>query len=249
MKAKSIKPRVYKKKRLIKKKPVVPQAVKSYVNKMISVNEEDKSQSYSNLTTLLTYNAVGNTLRTLDFNSVISLISQGAGAGQRIGNKIKVQSLSIRGWLSVGSTFTSAPVVVKMFVGRLKQSVNTTDGTYANLYQAGNGILPPQNTYFDILRLVNKDIYTVYNVKTFKLGLASLGASTSNNDFKMLIPFYVNINKHIANLTFNDSTPTPSNFGCYVWFTCVLADGTATPATVPLLVNCCYDMEIAYQDA
>lgn len=246
--------KMYKKKRLLKpkaKKAIVPQSVKAYVQRSIGRNEETKCQSFSDITTLLTYAAVGNTLRTLDFNSVIGLITSGTGEGNRVGTKVKVSNLQLKGWLSVGTNFTTAPVVVKMFVGKLKQALTNPNAStlYSRFYQAGSSSSPPQNNYFDMLRIPNKDLFTIYAQRTFKLGLAALGNTTSNNDFKMLTPFSVNLNKHINNLIFDDSVAAPTNFAAYVWFVCVFADGSTTPLTVPPLVNCCYDMEVKYTDA
>lgn len=253
--------RVYKKKRYMKPKgkmSVVPQSIKTYVQRSIGRNEETKLQSFSAQTSLLSY--TGTNLRTLDFNSVVNLVTQGAGEGQRIGNKIKVTDLTIRGWLSVGSSFqtsvvTTGPVIVKMFIGRLKQALTNPDLStlYARLFQAGNTSSSPQNNYFDALRIINKDLYSVYNTRTYKLGPAGIGSGAAyavvNNDFKVLCPFSFNMNKHYNTLTYDDTTASPSNQAMYVWFVCVNADGTVTNAGVPPLVNCCYDMELRYHDA
>ena len=251
--------RVYKKKRYMKPKgkmSFVPQSIKTYVQRSIGRNEETKTQSFSAQTSLLSY--TGTNLRTLDFNSVINLVTQGAGEGQRIGNKIKVTDLTIKGWLSVGSTFytsvlTTGPVIVKMFIGRLKQALSNPDLStlYARLYQAGNTSSSPQNNYFDVLRIINKDLFSVYNTRTYKLGIAgnTLPSNVSNNDFKVLCPFSFNMNKHYNNVTFDDTVATPTNQAMYIWFVCVNADGSLTNVGVPPLVNCCYDMEVKYSDA
>lgn len=251
--------KMYKKKRLLKpkaKKAVVPKSIKAYVQQSISKNEEIKVQSFSAQTSLLSY--TGTNLRTLDFNSVISLITQGTGEGQRIGNKVQIKDLTIKGWLSVGSTFyasvvATGPVIVKMFIGRLKQALTNPDVStlYSRLYQAGNTSSSPQNNYFDVLRIINKDLFSVYNTRTYKLGVSgNMAASTvANNDFKVLCPFSFNMNKHYNNITFDDTVATPTNQAMYIWFVCVNADGTITNVGVPPLINCCYDMEVRYQDA
>jgi len=228
----------------------VPVSIKQYVNKSINREVETKCQSFTEQTSLLPF--ATNTLRTLDFNSVLNLISAGTGEGNRIGTRVKVVNLQIKGWLSVGTTFSYDPIVVRMFVGRLKASITTPNAgaQYASLFQNGSGVSAPQNNYFDMLRVVNRNVFTVHAQKTFKLGKAGdLGSQTTNNDFKLLIPFNINVNKHINTLIFNDNALASTNFGCFVWFTVSNADGTATNPLMPPLVNLCYDMEVKYKDS
>lgn len=243
------------------KKSTISLAVKKYVKKMVHVNEETKQQNFSDQTSLLTYNAAAFTLRTIDCNLVMSLITQGTGEGGRIGNKVAVQSLIVKGWLSVGQTFqtsvaTTGPVIVKMFVGRLKQALTNPNLStlYQRLYDNGNTSSTPQNNYFDVLRSVNRDLFMIYQTKTFKIGPAANnvfapGTTVYNNDFKLLCPFSIQLNKHLNKLDYDDGVASPTNAAIYIWFVCVNADGTATNVAVPPLVNLCYDMEVLYKDA
>jgi len=233
-----------------KKAPVrrarVSTGLKSYVNRVISRNEEVKTQSFNaNLVALLPYAA--GTLLTLDFNSVMGLVTQGTGEGQRIGNKIKPKSVTIKGFLNV-DPFGAAiqPVMMKMFIGKLKQSTATTQGSYAALYQNGNGQLPPQNNLFDCMRKINTDIFTIYHTRNFKIGGSA--APQPNNDFSLSKMFSVNVTKHLNSLIYNDATVNPTNKGLYVWFVCVPSDGT-TSAIVQASFDLSYDMELQYTDA
>jgi len=240
-------------KKLLKSKAKVPIAIKQYVQRQIAVSEETKHQNFSSLTTLLTYTAATQTLRTLDLASCLGLITQGTGQGNRIGNKIKVKKLIVRGWLSVGNSFGTGgatPQCVKMMVGRLKQTFATPDGSYSALYQSGSSTAAPTNTYFDILRPIQRDQYIIYHQKVFKLATATnASGSNASNDFNMLVPFSINLNKHVNVLNYADGATPPINFACFIWFVSVNADGSATSAVIPPLVNCAYDMDVEYDDA
>jgi len=237
----------------------VPIAIKQYVNRMNARGEETKQQNFSERTSLLPYNAVTTTLKTLDFNSVVGLVSQGTGEGNRIGNKIKVTEMGIKGWISISDAFAATgytgTVIVKMFIGRLKQTLNNPNVTtlYTRLYDNGNTSISPQNDYFDVLRTPNKDIFMIYKTKSFKLAPSQQrttgGTTVYNNDFKALCPFSINVNKHVNNLTFDDNNTTPSNQAIYIWFVCVNADGSPTNALMPPQINLCYDMVVKYKDA
>jgi len=72
--------KMYKKKRILKpraKKVVIPQSIKTYVQRSIGRNEETKVQRFSAQNSLLSY--TGTNLRTLDFNSFISVVTEGSG--------------------------------------------------------------------------------------------------------------------------------------------------------------------------
>jgi len=247
----SAKPATARKSNYRKKAPVrrarVSTGLKSYVKRVISRTEEVKTQSFTaNLVALAPYAA--GTLLTLDFNSVMGLVTQGTGEGQRIGNKIRPKSVTIKGFLNI-DPFGAAiqPVMIKMFIGKLKQTTLTTQGSYAALYQNGNGQLPPQNNLFDCMRKINTDIFTIYHTRNFKIGQAGAAGQT-NNDFSLSKMFSVNVTKHLNSLIYNDATVNPTNKGLYVWFVCVAADGS-TSITCQASLDLSYDMELQYTDA
>lgn len=241
----STRKRSYRKKTYTKSARVTT-GLKSYVKRAISRTEELKTQSFTANNIPMQAYAAGNLL-TLDCNSVLGLISQGVGEGQRIGNKVTCKSFMIKGFINqLVAGAGQFPVLIKMFVGKLKFAISTTNGAYPNLYQAGNGVSPPQNNMFDLMRIINKDIFTVVKTKTFKIGTA--GAPTINNDFSLVKSFSMNLTKHIGSLIYNDASANPTNKGLYIWFVCVLADGTVSVA-VQAGYGISYDMEVKYSDA
>jgi len=231
----------------------VSTGLKSYVKRAISRTEEVKTQSFTAIEVPMQAYSAG-TLLTLDFNSVMSLVTQGVGEGQRIGNRIRPKSVTIKGFVNPDPRGGELlPVIIKMFIGKLKQfPMNSPNTQYGSLYQNGNGQLAPQNNLFDCMRKINTDVFTIYTTRTFKIAYANLSGSTvnafANNDFSMSRSFSVNVTKHLSHLIYNDGTNTPTNKGLFVWFICVPANGDTSTTTQPDY-NVSYDMELAYADA
>nr|WAE43186.1 MAG: capsid protein [Cressdnaviricota sp.] len=194
-------------------------------------------------------------------------IIQGSTTGQRIGNQLHVCGLSFKGFISLNPAVstTNKPLYVKMFIGRLKNSTiipNTT--TLSQLFQIGGTVVNPTNTLTDINRYVNKNLFTIYATRVFKLGNLQTFDGTNNitnNDFKMTKFFRVNLTKHVGLLRYTGSENTDllsianvntNNKALYVWFVMGNYDGTVVPFAddtldSPIVMN--YDLEYKYKDA
>jgi len=192
------------------------------------------------------------------------LIAQGVGQGDRIGNQIHITGMTFKGFISLNPTVSTAnkPLYVKMFIGRLKnETLIPQQQQLAALFQLGNTNVPPTNTLTDINRYVNKNLFTIYATRLFKLGnLQSFDGTNNitNNDFKMTKFFRVSLTKHIGLLKYSnsyDGLPTnqpTNNKACFVWFVMGNYDGTEViyeddVANAPIQIS--YDLEYKYKDA
>lgn len=183
-------------------------------------------------------------MSSTSWGTIISLadvfnISQGTGQGNRIGNQLKPMKWSFRGFIHNNSV-SCVPYVIKMFILKSTQSYASPDtittAAPTDFLQNGSASAAPSVSYNDLLRDVNKEKYTVYTTRTFKCSPASVGTAPNfgtNNDFKMVCPFKINLlkyQKHI--IKYNDNTATPTNQGLYAVFCMAPADGTVP--TLPL---------------
>lgn len=234
------------------------------------------------------------TVSSNEFNNGVSVVSpgvndisqivfeQGVGQGHRIGNRIEVKSaylnLQIKQAHLFDATFNYNPVplYVTAWVVSIKPGhSDTLDNLYAiivnSFFQAGN-----QSTGFigrlgDLTMVPNKDMVTVHNKRTFKLGFAqyvsgwgtnapnNVSQQWANNDFGLtkLIRMRLKFNRI---LRFNDGNNRPNMRNQYLFFTTARLDGELTttgpntdPETdyslngpKPITVN--YNVTINYTD-
>lgn len=119
-----------KKKQMIK---YVPKPVKAYVQKQIDKNTENKLR-YINLVTQ--FGSIGTSWNEVSFNT----LAQGAAKEQRIGNKIRIKSLEVKGVISAGANelvtddaFNVIRVIIALYDG----------ATLTPLSTAGRGMNDP----------------------------------------------------------------------------------------------------------
>lgn len=273
-KNKSRRPLAVKRRRTIRKRKVasklsVGKALKAYIKKSIRGNMELKHATplmQSNIP-IRPYGITPNgphQLTTLNLNGIFT-IPVGTQDGERIGDKIRVKSFNIKGFLNLDSTkaddatFKKNPMLVKMFVGR---RVDTTADpstygptAYENLFATGPTTTPPSNQPHDMFRYINKDVYRIYAVRTFKIGVSSPSNTPSdsaqyNNDFSFSRQFSINLSKHVHDVKYTQGGNTPQNVAFYVWFVCAFANGSAPNVldnNMPLEWH--YDVNCTYYDA
>lgn len=256
------------------KKAVVKKALrKSYVNSIKKIARSVvKKQTETKIAQPYTQNNQPITaydLTTNNFGSEFSLITplinilQGTGQGQRVGNRINVTSMIMKGYINAvrlpttGGTGTNDPFYVKMVWLRRKSSllgVNGVTGGGNAFFQNGNATVAPSNLPTDLLRAINKDVFTVYTSRVFKLGFANAqgnisGNPPTNNDFKVSKFFKVNLSKHIGKLIYDDNGANPNNWACYAVALMCTADGTpiTSNATTPIC-EIHFDVEVKYKD-
>jgi len=182
------------------------------------------------------------------YDTTFSVMSQGSGQGDRIGNRVNCTNFTLRIMLSV--TGLGYPTVVKMYIGKLKSSIDEPEvNDFANLYQNGNINTYPHNLLSDEMWKINKDRWTVWNQCIFKIGKAANTAAASNNDFKFMIKKSFNLTKHLGGLIkYEDATPNPTNKNGYFWFTIANADNTPITGAYAPNVELSYFVDAQYTD-
>lgn len=242
----------------------VSTAVKTYVNRAIHKNIENKSVSFRGDTFFAAYFA------NLDLNvkpvfpcTAALTIGQGIGAGDRIGNIIKTRRLVIKYTLyprPYEPTLNPAPVPKEVIVwfGFLKRdrTAQPTVANYGELFQNGSFTQAPTSTLWDAMLPINNDLFTVVKTCRHKLGSAIYSDYAgikpynyyANNDFKLNCSKTINLTKHInKTLRFNDGASDPDT-GLWMWMTAVNADGSSdltNIASVGMFYNLTYDYEDA----
>jgi len=269
------------KKKIVMKKKVYRRKPKAKVNqdakilavvkRVLARRVEKKIASTANYqrTSITPYSSTTELFPFDDLTSVFQNVAQGVGQGDRIGNKIMVKNLVIKGHFYrqpildySGNVLASVPAYVRMILFRNKQNLDTpTD--LSNFIQDGNTAVAPDNTLQDLTRYYNKDDYIIYATKTIKIGHAGLFPNGStpipneqiptNNDFPSAKFFSFNLMKHInKSIKYSDVAPLPTNFGMFLGFMVYAADGsTIGPLSAPVdfpIVGYKYTVNMTYTD-
>jgi len=169
------------------------------------------------------YNMGTANMSYLDMNQfIISQITPNTDASSRIGTKINIRSWVIKGNLVMNNyTSTQKPAYIKAIVLKSKTNKDYASDFFDDLFER-NSAFAPYNSLSDIYTPVDKDNYTVYAQRVFKLG-PSTGAQP-NNDFQVSRMFSINLTKHFKKFEWRDdgsgSPSSPSNLymifvGCY----------------------------------
>jgi len=190
-------------------------------------------------------------------------IPQGTADGFRIGDRLRVKSLNVRGFVNLDSTkaddatYKKNPMYVKMFIGKridTLQNPNTITGGFTKLLAAGPVAQSPQNLPSDMYRYINKDLYQIMATRMFKIGSSAPSNTPNdsaqwNNDFGFSKNFSVSLNKNVNVVKYSDAGTTPTNCAFYMWFLVCFANGS-TPDVLtndlPLEVH--YDVNCTYYD-
>jgi len=269
---KPYKKRVYKKRKATKS----TKAIKALIKKEVHIMAEDKKAlPISSQVAISTPAAVGALPQTMQYtiignNGIDSQIVQGVGEGGRVGNKITPRRLYLQGFinplstLTAGTTYNAIPMIARLVIYRAKDNLypmNYTVGTttfnpWSQVFQNGNTTLAPNNSYYDMMYLINKDKYIVYKEKRFKVGTANPyqnnGVSStpiinSNNDFKLNSNYKINLSKKLKKLIYNDVdlVNTSHAMHCTIFF-CTYDNSALAPNTNYLQTF--YNIEMDYED-
>lgn len=247
----------------------VPRTIKTYVRSMLKHYTETKHAMpvYADNIQVLPYGlATAHTFTTLNLNGIFANVNQGTGDGQRIGDKIKVNKLTFKGFINWDSSkidvigYRHIPVYVKMFVFRRLDSLDnpsTTTGVSlgeSDILMNGPTAGAPNNLLSDFNRLFNKDVYRIFKVKQFKLGTSAVGDTPDtsgqwNNDFKFSQRFSIDLSKHIDVVKYKEATPNQQNCAFYVGFIMAFGNNATMGATTQPPVEIHYDVNMSYEDA
>jgi len=239
------------KKKTRAKKPVVSTAVKAYVNKKIMVNEEPKQSFFNILSKPLTIldPLAFSDLFTYDITQT-AFLQQGANQAQRIGNRITPSVLKLRGCISIINSTITANMYFRIVVLCKKTGVDSTAGSYGNLYQLGGTAAAPTGTLLDLMRSINTDFYKVVKQKIILVGSSDAATSVMpGNRSTTTQLFTMDLSKHCPRLQYNDGTTFPQNWGLYCVVIPVNANGVSTSNGQLLAFQITMESEMTYRDA
>jgi len=277
---KTYKRRAAPKRRTYKKKAASKPTIKRMIKREIDRATEDKYVDVLNKGRTLvsplntSYFDDNNIIKLTPSNSDGSFgslrVVQGLGAGQRIGNVIKIKKLTFKGTLiPLGYQSLTNPIVkplqVKMFLFYRRSIPTVKPGVqaYADFF-AFNG--ESQIIGADLVSMwaqPNEQAYRVLATKMFKVGRASndqYGSGITgpvnlrNNDFKLNANFNMDITNLVPKIvkyhadSVGPSTGDVLSRGLYAMFVPVAADGTELDASsMPLELS--YALRMVYEDA
>jgi len=191
---------------------------------------------------------------------------QGTGQGDRIGNSITVRSARLKLILSPqpydsGANAVPRPMMVRVLLLSFKRNPGTQVTSITSLFQAGDSSSAPTTggSLSDMVSEINRDEYSVYYDKVFKVGHSSITGTGniaanqfhSNNDFPMAQFIKIDLtNKVPHNLKYSDAAAAdPNNRVLGMIVLTAAADGSVMSGTttVPLKLN--YAIDYTYTDA
>lgn len=233
-----------------KKIQPVSKAIRSYVNRAIGAHSENKTPTGVS-SVAFTLNSMSSTSwgTIINCSQVWNGLVQGTGQGNRVGCAVRPIYWNLKGYLNNNGS-TSTNTMIKMYIIKAKQGFQDptvyTPTQPTDFYQLGNSVVAPTNTFLDLMRHVNNDKWTVYATRTFKVGAAT-SASGSNNDFKSVCAFNINLLKFQKHVIKYSDTGATTNSGLYAVFAIIdpLGGSTITPNGPELT----YDVEAKFEDS
>jgi len=219
---------------------------------------EKKSTPYDEVT--YSFNRGNSQMSTAYLLSLCLNIPQGAGDGQRIGNKINVtramMNYSLRAQdpnSSAGVDAFDSPVEVHIFIGYVKGSrAENWDADFrTSTYNDGNSVLPWNGTNIRTLRRLNTDKFVIKHHVIKKIGTSFTNKEySSNNDYKLTHRGKINLKELLGSCQYTDDTGLTHNKDLYMSASYVFASdqtGDQTVITVPPVVFD-YFIDLEYTD-
>lgn len=208
-------------------------AVKTIVKKAIARNVENKNSEYFNNGKLI-YPSVNSLFNDSVFPVTpyfgFVQINQGTTVNARIGNKIKIKNLTIKGTIEpmpYDAIYNNTPrptqVVMWVFYDKTNPTVIPQPQSDFFKYNASNQAF--QNNLTDAWAPINTEKYRVLTKRIFKVGFANATGSGAypvmenfaNNDYKLNCNFRLNLTKYIRKtVTFDENQTTPTTRGLYI---------------------------------
>lgn len=256
--------KVFRKRVGYRKKTTAP-AIKSMIKREIARNIENKSLQYYN---------TGQNIYPSNHNSFLSsifpispyasylAIQQGTNSQSRIGNRIKIKKLTIKGTIhanqyNVTTNPTPCPMHVIFWILIDKTEPVSIPAPTTDFLQLGSTTTSLQNDLMDQWAPVNTDKYRVFAKRLYKIGYSeNVGTGglpnqgyLANNDFKFSQNFSIDVTKYLVkNVKYNDNNATPTTRGLFFMATAVQANGqNYSSVTEPAQMQ--YVMNFDYEDA
>lgn len=222
--------------------------------------EEHKCINLNNGSAFTTYSGATPYTWNMSPNSTTLSINQGTGAGDRIGNQIRIVKATLRmiilpAQYDAVNNPTPMPMEVRVLIARNKQ-VPQSSPPLATIFQNGNSYSAPSGGIYDNLSAINRDTWTLYSDKTYKIGNSAYGNSGAqanwqnmhNNDFKLNAKIKMDVTKYLPKIIKYSDTGT-ATMNPYTWMTFlpVAANGTNYAPAYTNTVQ--YHYEIQFTDA
>jgi len=219
--------------KLYKKKPL-KKLTKTDINRAISRRLENKVTCDFAANQTIIPAAVGAPPTT---RYLLPILGQGLGQGNRIGNQIHIRSGKLCMFVNCNrnsANMINSPLMVRVWVLSSKLTNANAAPAFTSFFQTGSGTAGFQESMLDMLLPVNKDAFTVYFDRTYKIGLGSVYStvtdttnSLDSSSFNQRID--VEWGSHFKQaLDYNDSDNVPTNRNLFVVFQAIRADGQAT---------------------
>lgn len=242
-------------------KSLVSPTVRRYVKRVLSRNIETKRAmpyTINNQQILPYYWASTNCSTVIALNTPIVALTRGTGAGQFIGNEVKVKSYTFKGYINLDSNLANEtgyiknPTFVRMIVCRKK----TDDLNVSNMndfVQLGSNYTSPQNLPSDMWRKLNTDNYQILGERRFKIGVSAPSNNPSdsnqwNNDFKFSGSFSFDLTKHMKYVKFDAGANAINQNICCV-FMMAFANGATMSSVGKPPIELHGDVEFHFEDA
>jgi len=234
----------------VAKKVSTGSGLKRMVKKLIQKSAEKKTVNYVRMDMAIagsdSTTTVTNIIPVTPYTGALE-IAQGTSQDERIGNRIQIQRLTIKGSVfAIGYDLAinpqPQPTVVQMFVYYDKTNPNVIPDPFGanDFFQFGGSSADFRNDVVDGWAPINKDRYVCVVRKKFKVGFATYGGtgiavaqqSYTNNDFAFSRDFSVDLTKHcVSKVRYEDLDLNPSTRGLFCSWVCFAANGSAYPAT------------------
>lgn len=175
-------------------------------------------------------------------------LQRGDDDGQRTGNSVCFEMCDLCINAATINSNNVGPFIVDIWIGYAKpqQSYPPTETQLRSLLQDGSAATGQNSSTANLLRRVNKDLFTITNHRRFKLGNASYAAAAqSNNDFPMFKNLRIPLSKLLGTMKYNDASAVPSKF-LYMW--CHATQVNSTTAVATSLPEIRYYLDVEYTD-
>lgn len=212
----------------------------------------------------------GNNVKSLTPFTAELVVQQGTSQGTRVGNEIKIvkATLGLQYFPQPYNASTNSipmPQCVRVIIFSIKDATQTIAQAQTiclnSFFQNGAASAGFSGNMTDYLRVVNKDLVTVYRDFTLKLGAAAYILNTgnqdefynyTNNDFKINEHMKIDLLKagYPKTLRFNDNAVIADGRQLFIVSNPVDADGGSnsdTTSALPSLMD--YHINIEYEDA
>lgn len=244
-------------------KSLVSPTVRRYVKRVLARTIETKHVTpycINNQQILPYYWASANCSTVINLSTPIIAMSRGTGAGQYIGNEVKVKSYTFKGYINLDSSLANEtgylknPTFIRMIVCR-KKNDDLLVSNMNDFIQLGSNYTSPQNLPSDMWRKINTDNYQILGEKRFKIGISAPSNNPAdsnqwNNDFKFSGTFSFDLRKHMKTIKF-DASSIPlggaANLCCV--FMMAFANGATMSSVGKPPIELHGDVEFSYEDA